>query len=368
MIVNNSLPASVSIAASVNPFCPGTPVTFTASPVNGGTAPAYQWKVNGTAVSNNAGYTYSPLNGDLISCILTSNLACVTGNPATSPAITMVARALPAVSFANCFDTVTLLNAKPYRLKGGLPAGGQYSGPGVNSATGFFTPSNAGTGLKTITYGYTNAYTCMNASTKTILVKPAPAFTCGNTLTDPRDNKVYSTVLIGTQCWLNENLNYGTEIPYITSQTDNCLSEKYISNSSLVIGNSFYQWDELMNYETSAGSQGLCPPSWHVPTAAEWDVLLNTYSGPGQAGTFLKDILLANGFDSYQYGSLYQNNLWSFTGGDFAGSMYWTSTLTGNDRAVARGINDAAFSVSRYEAARSNGFSVRCIRDGTGAK
>jgi len=43
--------------------------------------------------------------------------------------------------------------------------------------------------------------------------------------------------------------------------------------------------------------------------------------------------------------------------------MYWTSTLSGDGRAVARGINEAAFSVSRYEAARSNGFSVRCMKD-----
>jgi len=355
----------VTISASANPFCAGTPVTFTASPVNGGTAPTYQWKVNAINAGNatHASYAYHANNGDLVTCVMTSNLNCVSSNPATSPSITMIARALPEVSFTPCFDTVTYLNAKPYRLKGGLPAGGQYTGPGVNSATGFFAPSSAGTGLKTITYGYTNVYTCMSAATKTILVKPTPAFTCGGTFTDPRDNHVYSTVLIGSQCWLNENLNYGTEIPYTTSQTDNCLSEKYIRNQSSVISNPAYQWDELMCYETSAGSQGLCPPGWHVPTAAEWEVLLNYYNGPGITGVFLKNILLANGFDSYQYGFLYQNNLWSFTGGDYAGSMYWTSTLTGDSRAVARGVNDYNFSVSRYEAARSNAFNVRCVKE-----
>lgn len=90
--VNQPLAVSVSIAASANPVSSGTSVTFTATPVNGGVTPQYLWKVNNVTVPGATGtaYTYVPLNNDVITCVLTSSVACSTGNPATSNAITMV--------------------------------------------------------------------------------------------------------------------------------------------------------------------------------------------------------------------------------------------------------------------------------------
>ena len=85
------VPVSISIAPSANPVLSGTSVTFTATPTNGGTTPSYQWKVNGISVgTNNSTYTYVPLNNDAISCVLTSNVPCATGNPATSGLVTMI--------------------------------------------------------------------------------------------------------------------------------------------------------------------------------------------------------------------------------------------------------------------------------------
>lgn len=89
VVVNPILPVSVSVTANPGTSVyTNTPVTFTATPTNGGTSPAYQWKVNGTAVGTGSTYTYTPSNGDVVSCTLTSSLSCVSNNPA-SASVTM---------------------------------------------------------------------------------------------------------------------------------------------------------------------------------------------------------------------------------------------------------------------------------------
>lgn len=89
--VINPVTPSVTVAASATSICVGSPVTFTASPVNGGTIPAYQWKVNGINVgANAASYTSSTLaNGDVVRVELTSSESCVTSSTAMSSGITM---------------------------------------------------------------------------------------------------------------------------------------------------------------------------------------------------------------------------------------------------------------------------------------
>jgi gliding motility-associated-like protein len=83
----------VSVTISANPagsICPGTSVLFTATPVNGGATPAYQWQLNGSPVgAGGATYTNATLvNGDQVRVVLTSSVRCTSGNPATSNTIT----------------------------------------------------------------------------------------------------------------------------------------------------------------------------------------------------------------------------------------------------------------------------------------
>lgn len=88
------LPAGITISADVNPVATGASVTFTATPVNGGINPSYQWKVNGIETGpNQPVFTYTPTDFDVVVCILTSSEYCTTGNPATSNHV--VVRVLP---------------------------------------------------------------------------------------------------------------------------------------------------------------------------------------------------------------------------------------------------------------------------------
>ena len=100
--VNPSVTASINIAPTPgNSICSGASVLFTATISNGGASPVYQWTRNGTTVGPNANaYPTSTLsNGDIISCTLTSNAACVTNPTVVSNPVTMtVSGGLPTIS------------------------------------------------------------------------------------------------------------------------------------------------------------------------------------------------------------------------------------------------------------------------------
>ena len=96
--VTAPLTPSVTIAATPGTaVCAGSSVTFTATPTNGGTTPAYQWKVNGINVATGATYTTSTLaNNDVVTAVLTTSLPCYTILTATSNALTMQVTSIPA--------------------------------------------------------------------------------------------------------------------------------------------------------------------------------------------------------------------------------------------------------------------------------
>ena len=157
MTVNPYAAASVSIAANPSgTICSGTTVAFTATPVNGGAAPTYQWKVNGSIVgTNSATYSSSTLsNNDVVTCIMTSNAACVTGNPATSGGITMAVNPTPTVAnagvdqygngtFTLAANTATAGTGTWSVASGPSTSITQFSN--VNAANATFTPIGAGT-------------------------------------------------------------------------------------------------------------------------------------------------------------------------------------------------------------------------------
>ena len=91
-------------ADKYNSICPGTSVTFTASPVNGGGNPKYQWKVGNTLVGTNSPtYTTSNLtNGAVVTCTLTSNASCTEISTVTSDGVTVSVSAPPLGNRSSC--------------------------------------------------------------------------------------------------------------------------------------------------------------------------------------------------------------------------------------------------------------------------
>jgi uncharacterized protein (TIGR02145 family) len=99
---------------------------------------------------------------------------------------------------------------------------------------------------------------------------------CGKVVCDPLSGQPYATVKIGNQCWMAENLNTGTMIPGPDDQTNNGVIEKYCyhdSTSYCDVYGGLYQWNEIMQYVTTPGVQGICPPAWHLPTDEEWCIM-----------------------------------------------------------------------------------------------
>lgn len=120
------------------------------------------------------------------------------------------------------------------------------------------------------------------------------------TVTDA-DGNVYNTVQIGGQCWMKENLRVGTRIDGSQEMTDNGINEKYCYDddpSNCEIYGGLYYWDELMQYTTTQGPQGICPNGWHIPTHADWKILEGTVDTQYDVGSPEWDIEQdCNGFD-----------------------------------------------------------------------
>ncbi|MEI7983595.1 MAG: FISUMP domain-containing protein, partial [Bacteroidota bacterium] len=133
------------------------------------------------------------------------------------------------------------------------------------------TPPEDGLFIFNITTGCIDYY--LGGSWKSLCGGSSPAFQCGMKMTDTRDGKMYNTVKIGSQCWMAQELNYGTRIPHTTAMSDNSIPEKYCYDdleTNCDVYGGIYQWNELMQYLNTPGGQGLCPTGWHIPTDAEW--------------------------------------------------------------------------------------------------
>jgi len=196
------------------------------------------------------------------------------------------------------------------------------------------------------------------------------------------DGNTYSSVNIGTQTWLGENLktttyNDGSAITNITdsavwaSQTAPayCWYNNSISNKATY--GALYNWFVVDN--TSNGNKNVCPVGWHVPAISEWSTLVSDLGA--LAGGMLKETgttdwyspntgaTNSTGFDAVGAGYrssttnfLYFVAMWGYCG-------FWSTTngLNGYGQNAYLLNTDATCHLdSHYQ---QYGFSIRCVKN-----
>jgi len=229
---------------------------------------------------------------------------------------------------------------------------------------------------------------------------------CG-TLMDA-DSNVYHTVLLGTQCWMKENLRTthyadGTEIPLGSAASTTEPYRYYptgyydenINFRNVPLYGYLYNWQAVMHGASTSSSnpsgvQGICPTGWHVPSSAEWTQLVDYLASDGfQCGSnstsVSKSMASMNGWNSSSTtcsvgNDPSMNNASGFTavaGGYNIGSSicspiedmayFWTCTsLYGpvlNNFVYQRSISYDSAEFSSGNGMKNWELSVRCIRD-----
>ncbi len=205
------------------------------------------------------------------------------------------------------------------------------------------------------------------------------------TFVDIRDNEVYSTVLIGNQCWMKENLRY---LPIISSvsnyesvpkyfvygYTGNDLNEAKTQTNYLLYG-VLYNWkaalDGIVNSSSvPSGLKGICPKGWHLPSQNEFLILSDFLGGSTIAGIHMKTSYLwsnsSNGNNSSHFSALPGGKLYNTTFSDQLNQGYfWTSTsLSTYFNHLAFNLNSSTVSLEYlYDGANNSSFSLRCLKN-----
>jgi uncharacterized protein (TIGR02145 family) len=166
---------------------------------------------------------------------------------------------------------------------------------------------------------------------------------------DTRDGKKYKTVKIGNQTWMAENLKY-------VASGSKCYDNK---TEYCIMYGCLYDWET---------AKKVCPSGWHLPSDAEWDVLMTAVGGKEVAGGKLKAKRWwsnnGNGTDEYGFTALPGGS--GYHNGRFGGigelSYWWSSTANGRGHAVICGMSKYD---ERAECSYDDGnyLSVRCVRD-----
>jgi len=168
------------------------------------------------------------------------------------------------------------------------------------------------------------------------------------------DGQSYRTVVIGTQTWMAENLNYAVE-------GSKCYED---DESNCDTYGRLYNWETDMN---------ICPDGWHLPSDAEWQTLIDFAGGSETAGGKLKaksdwnsyNGISGNGTDEFGFSALPGGH--GISDGSFINVGYfggwWSSSVLNSSYAYGRVMYYYNNGVIRYGGNKSDLYSVRCLQD-----
>ncbi len=172
--VGTTVTPSVSTTTTGDTVCAGTHVTFGAVPVNGGTAPAYQWMVGSVASGTGSSFNYVPVNGDTVTVIMTSNAPCATATTVTSAYRVIRVNALPVAGTISGAATMCPGDDITLTVSGSVGTGSWTASNANASITSSGAVHAVTAGVDTFTYTVTTA-TCGNASaTKIVTINATP--------------------------------------------------------------------------------------------------------------------------------------------------------------------------------------------------
>jgi len=197
------------------------------------------------------------------------------------------------------------------------------------------------------------------------------------TMSDIEGN-IYKTIQIGDQIWMAENLRTtkyknGEGIATTFSNelwgtTDVGLYCNYNNTEDL---DSIATYGRLYNWYAVNDSRSLAPEGWRVPSANDWNILIDYLGGETNAsramketGTFHWDYDPGNnnlsGFTSLPSGRRYLSN-------DFSGisiySTFWTSSDYSEASAGFLYLYYGDYKVYKGVNLKNNGYAVRCIKE-----
>jgi uncharacterized protein (TIGR02145 family) len=332
-----------------------------------GLSPSYDWMISGVQVGTGTEldlYTTAALPMDSVECLVSvtdsqgasdSDIAMVSidNRIPTSPTVLIT----PASPMFAVDDLVC-------SASGSIDADGQAVSYSYSWVSDLGAAVNGDTVLSSMTVAE-ELWTCTAVASDGMDSSDASASVvigseCGDPLTDI-DGNTYSTVEIGTQCWMGSNLN-------TTNDANGGAVSRWCCDCNQYGG--MYDWSTVMNGSSADGAQGICPKGWHVPSDADW-FALESYIDPSMTDpnyigwnttTIGDDLYLGGsyGFDWTTGGFSSNGNGCNY---NYDRIGYWTSSNSSSTEAISRFFNTAIAGNNRDIRGKAFGFYIRCLKD-----